>query len=544
MTATDGTDGTDTAPAVAPDVATETGHVETDGIRTYYERRGDGPPVVFVHGMALSTTMWARQAAALSDEFTTVTYDVRGHGRTSGSAVETYSTDLFADDLDAFLTALDIDRPVLCGLSMGGAIVQAYAAKHPDWAADLVLADTFPTAGRLAFANVRFLGWLQQYVDYNRLNRLQMWAGNRLVSGWAGDGVTVQELIDSDPRIPADELRKIARATAAFPAGDLDRSGVTAPVFILHAEHAPLGASEMAAAVADGFPNAPVERLVAPDALLSWTGVPRPMRALTLGPEGTYSHRATRAVADDIEFVESVTGIVDGVADGEYERGVVPIENSIEGSVTESLDALADRDVAVVQEIITPIRHALMAQSGAFDVVASHAQALAQCRSYLEAEYPDATMEAVASTARGVERARDDPDVAAIGHPDTAGDDLQVLAEDIQDRTSNATRFLVLAPEAERSDAGGKTSAVIYPNTNYPGLLLEMLQPFADRDVNLSRVESRPSGERLGDYVFHLDFAAGMYEERAREAVGELEELAHEGWVRVLGSYDSKTVLY
>ena len=268
------------------------------------------------------------------------------------------------------------------------------------------------------------------------------------------------------------------------------------------------------------------------------------MRALTLGPEGTYSHRATRAVADDIDFIESVTGIVDGVASGEYDRGVVPIENSIEGSVTESLDALADRNVAVVQEIITPIRHALMAQHEEFDIVASHAQALAQCRAYLDAEYPDATMEAVASTARGVERARADERVAAIGHPDTAGDDLRILAEDIQDRTSNATRFLVLAPEAERTEAGGKTSVVVYPNTNYPGLLLEMLEPFAERDINLSRVESRPSGERLGDYVFHLDFAAGMYEERAKAAVAELEQLGEEGWVRVLGSYDSQTVLY
>jgi prephenate dehydratase len=268
------------------------------------------------------------------------------------------------------------------------------------------------------------------------------------------------------------------------------------------------------------------------------------MRALTLGPEGTYSHRATRAVADDIDFTESVTGIVEGVASGEYARGVVPIENSIEGSVTESLDALAERNVAVVEEIVTPIRHALLAQTGEFGVVASHPQALAQCRSYLESEYPSVKTEAVASTARGVERAREDPDVAAIGHPDTAGEELSVLAEDIQDATSNATRFLVLAPESERSEAGGKTSVVVYPNTNYPGLLLEMLTPFAERDINLSRVESRPSGERLGDYVFHFDFAAGMYEGRAKEAVAELEDLAKEGWVRILGSYDTRHVLY
>lgn len=275
------------------------------------------------------------------------------------------------------------------------------------------------------------------------------------------------------------------------------------------------------------------------------------MKALTLGPEGTYSHRATRAVADEIEFTESVTGIVQGVASGEFDRGVVPIENSIEGSVTESLDALAERNVAVVREIVTPIRHALLAQRSEFDTVVSHAQALAQCRSYLEQEYPQVTLEAVASTARGVERAREDPTLAAIGHPDNAAGsaedgsaDLQVLAEDIQDSTSNSTRFVVIAPETERSEAGRKTSLVVYPNTNYPGLLLKLLEPFADRDINLSRVESRPSGERLGDYVFHVDIEAGLYEDRTKEAIEEIEEFAENGWVRILGSYDTEHVLY
>ncbi|WP_246985968.1 prephenate dehydratase [Halorientalis marina] len=284
------------------------------------------------------------------------------------------------------------------------------------------------------------------------------------------------------------------------------------------------------------------------------------MEALTLGPAGTYSHRAATAVADSVAFTESVTAIVEAVADGEYERGVVPVENSIEGSVTESLDAFTEYDVAVVQEIITPIRHALLAQREAFDLVASHAQALAQCRAYLESEYPDADLEAVASTARGVERAREDETVAAIGHPDNASDtqsegsqtgsdtpsngtDLEILAEDIQDKTSNATRFLVVAPASERSLAGGKTSLIVYPNVDYPGLLLELLEPFADRDINMTRVESRPSGERLGDYVFHIDVAAGLYEDRTQAALAEIEAIAEEGWVRRLGSYDTQHVV-
>jgi len=269
------------------------------------------------------------------------------------------------------------------------------------------------------------------------------------------------------------------------------------------------------------------------------------MATVTLGPEGTYSHRAARAIADgdDIAFRQSVTAIVDAVASGEHERGVVPIENSIEGSVTESLDALGEHDVAVVREIVTPIRHALLAQGPGFETIASHSQALAQCRGYLEREYPTVSLEAVASTAQGVEFAREDASVAGIGHPANAENGLRVLAEDIQDQDSNATRFLALAPASERSDGGGKTSLVVYPNTNYPGLLLELLEPFADRDINLSRVESRPSGQRLGDYIFHIDIEAGLYESRTTAALEDIEALAENGWVKRLGSYDTEHVV-
>lgn len=267
------------------------------------------------------------------------------------------------------------------------------------------------------------------------------------------------------------------------------------------------------------------------------------MEALTLGPAGTYSHRAATAVAEEVSFRESVTAIVEAVANEEYDRGVVPIENSIGGSVTESLDALTEHRVAVDSEIVTPIQHALLARDNSFQTVASHSQALAQCREYLDAEYPEIEREAVASTARGVERAREDETVAAIGHPENAGETLDVLAEDIQDQTSNATRFLVVAPAANRSEAGGKSTLIVYPNTNYPGLLLELLEPFAERDINLTRVESRPSGERLGDYVFHLDVAAGLYEDRTQAAIDVLEEIAADGWVRLLGSYDTQHVL-
>lgn len=268
------------------------------------------------------------------------------------------------------------------------------------------------------------------------------------------------------------------------------------------------------------------------------------MQAVTLGPPGTYSHKAAEAVADRVDFRESVTAIIASVANGEYDRGVVPIENSIEGSVTESLDALSNNGIAVVEEVVTPIRHGLLAQGEEFETIASHSQALAQTRKYLEEHYPDHTREAVASTARAVERAREDASVAAIGHPENAGDTLQVLAEDIQDQTSNATRFFVVAGESERSFAGGKSTIIVYPNTNYPGLLLELLEAFAERDINLSRIESRPSGHRLGDYLFHIDFEAGLYEDRSEAAVADVREIANDGWVRELGSYDVRHVVY
>ncbi len=267
------------------------------------------------------------------------------------------------------------------------------------------------------------------------------------------------------------------------------------------------------------------------------------MQAVTLGPEGTYSHRAASAISEQIAFRESVTSIVQAVANGEFRRGVIPIENSIEGSVSESLDALADNDVAVLREIVTPVRHALLAQDTEFSTVASHSQALAQCREYLSTEYPTVELEAVTSTARGVEYARDDPDTAAIGHPRNATGELEVIAEAIQDRTSNATRFFAIGPREDLEQAGGKSSFVVYPNTDYPGLLLELLEPFAQRDINLTRIESRPSGDRLGDYIFHIDIAAGLYEDRTNAALGQLEELATNGWVKRLGSYDVEHVI-
>lgn len=216
--------------------------VRTDDIETHYVRRGTGPPIVFVHGMIMTAEMWEPQMAALEDAFTTIAYDVRGHGRTGGSEVDPYSVDRFASDLEALLDALDVDRAVVCGLSMGGAIAQSFAAAHPDRMAGLVLADTFPSGplpltARVALANVRFLARLDRFVDYETLNRWQLRVGNWLLPGVSGDEETVRRIVDESPPISHAEFVKIADATAGFPSANVDLSRVAAPTLVLHGEH-------------------------------------------------------------------------------------------------------------------------------------------------------------------------------------------------------------------------------------------------------------------------------------------------------------------
>ncbi|MDY6818206.1 MAG: alpha/beta hydrolase [Halobacteriales archaeon] len=245
--------------------------VRTGDIETYYRRCGDGPPIVFIHGMAMSTTQWEPQLGALSDEYTAIAYDVRGHGHTGGSDRDPYTIDRYAADLDALLTALAIKRPVLCGLSMGGCIAQVYAATHPEEVAGLVLSDTFtagplPIGGRLLFANLRGMGRMDRVIRYTTLNRLQTRIADRLTPGIAGDIETIQQLMESAPTIPHREFRKIADSVAAFPKQELDYSRITCPTLVMHGENVPAILRTMHTRLAEQLTNAPVMMRPVPDA--------------------------------------------------------------------------------------------------------------------------------------------------------------------------------------------------------------------------------------------------------------------------------------
>lgn len=249
----------------------DSGAVRTNDIETHYIRRGDGPPIVFIHGMAMSASQWAPQIAALSSDYTTIAYDVRGHGYTGGSDIESYSVGLYAADLNGLLNALDIDNVILCGLSMGGCIAQAYAATYPEKVTDLVLSDTFtaaplPLKGRLIFANLRFLGLLDRFVRHTTLNRIQTWIGNRLAPGIAGDRARIQQVMEEAPTISHTEFRKIAQSVARFPQNDFDGAQITAPTLILHGENVPAVLRDMHRRTAEQLVNSPVMTGVIPDA--------------------------------------------------------------------------------------------------------------------------------------------------------------------------------------------------------------------------------------------------------------------------------------
>lgn len=238
--------------------------VRANGVETYYERRGSGPPVVFVHGATLDHAQWDPQVEALADAYTTIAYDVRGHGRTGGSATTTYSMELFADDLEALLEALDVEKPVLCGLSTGGCIAQVYAARHPEALSGLVLADTF-TPSLSGWGE-----WLQRsaalkatvpfvrLVGYERVERVLVWIQERLTAGAGGDYEQIEQLRDEGPKMSTPEFAKVVRAVADFDEIAVDLSAISVPTLVLYGENEPPFVRRHAPILEAGIPDATV----------------------------------------------------------------------------------------------------------------------------------------------------------------------------------------------------------------------------------------------------------------------------------------------
>jgi prephenate dehydratase len=277
------------------------------------------------------------------------------------------------------------------------------------------------------------------------------------------------------------------------------------------------------------------------------------MRVGFLGPAGTYSEEAV--LADGALGLEpvplpTVHDAVAAVREGRVERALVPIENSLEGSVNATLDALAQGDgVQITGELVHPIHHCLIARAAVplerIAVVASHPQGSGQCAAFIRTRLPGAAVLTAASTADAVrlvaERDADagEPWAAIASRAAAALYGCEVLESDIQDPPGSETRFVWIARDAVDPAAGGaawKTALLFWePGDDRAGWLVRCLAEFADRDVNLTRIESRPRREGLGSYMFFVDLDGYAGTPAVAEAIEALR--AHAAAVRVLGSF-------
>ncbi|MBW3609894.1 MAG: prephenate dehydratase [Actinobacteria bacterium] len=252
-------------------------------------------------------------------------------------------------------------------------------------------------------------------------------------------------------------------------------------------------------------------------------------RVAFLGPEGTFtSQAASRAVADAQRVaLPTIADVITAVRNGDVVLGVVPMENSIEGSVNLTLDDLAfgPAGAYIRREITIPIAMNLLAKRGTalgdITVVRSQPHALAQCRGWLARHLPGAMLEAATSTAEAAKQAAAaDGALAALG-PAVAAERfaLEILAADIQDFGGNTTRFVVLGRSMAPPSGTDKTSVVVFFGEDRPGLLLRILDEFALRGINLTKIESRPTKQALGEYCIFIDCAGHVTDARVAEAL-------------------------
>lgn len=265
-----------------------------------------------------------------------------------------------------------------------------------------------------------------------------------------------------------------------------------------------------------------------------------------LGPAGTFTETAARLVTGgdaDLVACADIQDVLRRVEAGEVERGVVPIENTLEGSVHATLDALAfETDLLIEAELELPVALVLAGTTDVpFDdvkVVYSHPVALAACRRWLSSNLGAAERVQSASTARAAQQvaAGDDPGEVAIVNPLAAERyGLQVLARGIADSAANSTRFVVIGRTLSAPTGWDKTSTVVFIDENRPGALLQLLEIFAERDLNLTKIESRPTKDELGEYCFFLDCEGHIVDERVGDALAAVRRTHRD--VKILGSY-------
>jgi chorismate mutase/prephenate dehydratase len=267
----------------------------------------------------------------------------------------------------------------------------------------------------------------------------------------------------------------------------------------------------------------------------------RPIKIAYLGPEATFTHLASlKKFGSQVSYI-SCASIADVFAEVEKEQadyGVVPVENSVEGAVTHTLDMFADTDLKICAEIILDIALNLMSKAKSLkqiDKIYSNPQVFGQCRSWLKSHLPKIDLVETASTTKAAQIAAKDKHAAAIASVIAAKTyRLRIIAASIEDSPHNVTRFLVIGKKAAQSSGKDKTS-ILFSIKDRVGALHDMLIPFKKYKINLTKIESRPSKRKAWDYYFFVDFLGHRKDARVRKALKELE--AQCTYLKVLGSY-------
>jgi chorismate mutase/prephenate dehydratase len=265
-----------------------------------------------------------------------------------------------------------------------------------------------------------------------------------------------------------------------------------------------------------------------------------PAAVAYLGPKATFSHIAAVRAFPSARHIETgtIAGVVEQVANGAVDAGVVPIENSTEGGVAPTLEALFEGSVSIRGELVVEVDLHLLARHGdrsRIRRIASHPQPLGQSRRFIAREFPSAIAVPFSSTTAAAEEALRDDETAAITSPLAAellG--LTILQKSVQDRSDNATRFVIIAREDAAPTGRDKTS-LVFTTPHERGALRRALEVFDDAGLNLTRIESRPAPGRLWEYVFFTDVEGHRLDPELARALERLVALC--STVRVLGSY-------
>jgi chorismate mutase/prephenate dehydratase len=269
----------------------------------------------------------------------------------------------------------------------------------------------------------------------------------------------------------------------------------------------------------------------------------QPLKVAYLGPSATFTHLAARrqfGSATDYLSESSIKDVFDAVSRDQVQYGVVPIENSTEGVVNYTLDMFIDSDLQIAFEIMLPISHNLLSKSGKKSEVKkiySHPQARAQCRGWLDANFPGVQIIEELSTAAAAKRVSRDNAAAAVASELAATEyGLKFIAKGIEDHRTNVTRFLVIAKNHPGRTGHDKTS-IMFSVKDKPGALYLILRPFARHKINLTKIESRPSRRKAWEYIFFVDMGGHLEDRKVRKAINDVKKECL--FFKVLGSYPS-----